>query len=138
MSSVATISPAELVSATFWPGLSVAASSAVTGSEMRNRPGVELAVVFDDRFVEHAVVGLAIHRAGERAQRAVAKAIDGRQVGVRDGHLRQPAAAALKASISPAPTVQQTGSERPPCGAIRSAISRSFQLLSVNFDLWER
>ena len=55
----------------------------------RNRPGIELAVVFDDRFVEHALVGLAVHGTGQRAQRAVGKAIDRRQVGVRNRQLRQ-------------------------------------------------
>ena len=57
------------------------------GQGQRDRPGVELAVVFDHRLVEHAVVGGRIHWPHQRAQAAVAQAIDRRQIGVGNGHL---------------------------------------------------
>ena len=55
----------------------------------RNRPGVELALVLDDRLFQHAMIGLRIHRAGQRAQTAVAQAIDGREIGVGNRNLGQ-------------------------------------------------
>ena len=59
------------------------------GQGQGDRPGIELAVVFDDRLVEHAIVRGRIHRPDQGAQAAVAQAIDGRQIGVGDGHLGQ-------------------------------------------------
>ena len=55
----------------------------------RNRPGILLAVVFDGGRVEDPVVRGGIHRAGEWAEAAVAKAVHGREIGVGDGHLGQ-------------------------------------------------
>ena len=52
------------------------------GKRQRNRPRVELAIVLDDRFVEDAIVDFAIHRAGERAQRAVGNPKNRREVGL--------------------------------------------------------
>ena len=55
-----------------------------TGKRQRNRPGVLLAVVDDDFLVEHAVERGPVHRAGQRAQAAVAEAVERGQVGVAD------------------------------------------------------
>ncbi len=52
-------------------------------------PGVEPAAVLDHRLVQHAMVGGRIHGPHQRAQAAIAQAINGRQIGVGDGHLRQ-------------------------------------------------
>ena len=87
ISSVAIDCP-PFASATVWPGLSLPASSRRSESD-RNGPGVELAVVLDDRLVEHAVVGGAVHRPVSGRQPAVAEAVDARQIGVGDGHLGQ-------------------------------------------------
>ncbi len=54
-----------------------------------DRPGVELAIVLDDGFVEHAVKRGGIHGAGDRAEGAVAPAVDGGKVGVGNGDLRE-------------------------------------------------
>ena len=43
----------------------------------------------DDFLVEDAVERRLVHRAGERAEAAVAEAVEGGQVGVADGHARQ-------------------------------------------------
>ena len=54
-----------------------------------DRPSVELAVVLDHRLVEHAIICGRVHWARQRADAAIAQAINGRQVGVGDVYLRQ-------------------------------------------------
>jgi hypothetical protein len=76
--------------------------------------------VLDVAVVEDALVRGAIHRPGERREPAVAEAVDRREVGVGDGTFGSVAAFASNACRSPSGTVQETGSERPPCGGIRS------------------
>src|SRR5262249_45487539 len=55
----------------------------------RNGPGVEFAIVLDDRFVQHAVEGGGIHGPGGRAERAIAPAVNRRKVGIGNRDLRE-------------------------------------------------
>src|SRR5262249_23251164 len=61
-------------------------------------PGVRLAVADDDLVVEDPVESRLVHRPGERAQAAVAQAVEAGQVGVADRDAlqgRRPAAEVL-------------------------------------------
>ena len=55
----------------------------------RDRPGVFLAAADDDLVVEHPVPFVARHRPGQRAQCAVADAIQRRSIGLADRDARE-------------------------------------------------
>ena len=65
------------------------------GEREGDGPGVLFALVNDEAVIEHLVEGGRIHRAHQRAEGAIAKAIDRRQVGVRDRHLGEPGRGSL-------------------------------------------
>ena len=66
------------------------------GQRNRDRPSVLLPVVLDDGLVEDTIELAGVHRANQRAERSVAKAINARQVGVGDRNLRETGCLGLK------------------------------------------